>query len=76
LRLFEVVGINARYVPETLVRFRTGGVSTGSLRNIIRGNLEASRACRKNGFRGGPWFILSKIAHRLPQLIARPRGTS
>lgn len=72
LRLFEVAKIRAHYLPQTLVRMRMGGATTGSIRNIIRGNLEAARANRKNGFRGGPLFILSKLARRIPQFLARP----
>jgi glycosyltransferase involved in cell wall biosynthesis len=72
LRLFEVVKIRSRYLPQTLVRMRVGGATTGSWRNIVRGNLEAARASRKNGFRGGPLFMMSKMLRRVPQFLARP----
>jgi glycosyltransferase involved in cell wall biosynthesis len=74
LRLFEVVKIRSRYLPETLVRMRVGGATTGSWRNIVRGNIEAARASRKNGFRGGLLFMLTKMLRRLPQFLARPKA--
>ena len=73
LRLFEVQRIRSRYLASTLVRMRLGGATTGSLRNVIRGNLEASRACRRHGFGGGPLFIARKISRRIPQFFSRPR---
>jgi hypothetical protein len=72
LRLFERMKIRAKYLPRTLVRMRMGGATTGSFRNILRGNLEAAKSAQRNGFPGGWRFIASKIAGRLPQFWARP----
>ncbi len=72
LRLFECMKIRAKYLPRTLVRMRMGGATTGSVRNILRGNLEAAKSAQRNGFPGGWRFIASKIAGRLPQFWARP----
>jgi glycosyltransferase involved in cell wall biosynthesis len=74
LRLFEIVKLRTRYLPQILVRMRVGGATTGSWRNIIRGNVEAARACRKNGFRGGLLFMMTKTLRRLPQFLARPKA--
>ncbi len=73
LRLFEKERIKNRYLPEVLVRMRLGGATTGSIRNIIKGNLEAARACRKASFPGGIFFIARKIFRRFPQFFSRPR---
>jgi glycosyltransferase involved in cell wall biosynthesis len=70
LRLFEKHGIRSRHLPERWVRMRTGGMSNSSWRNVARGNIEAYRACRKNGYPVTPFFIVRKIASRLPQFIA------
>jgi glycosyltransferase involved in cell wall biosynthesis len=72
LRLFECMKIRAKYLPRTLVRMRMGGATTGSLRNIIRGNLEAAKSAQRNGFPGGWRFIASKLARRLPQYCTQP----
>jgi glycosyltransferase involved in cell wall biosynthesis len=71
LRLFERMRIRTRYLPRTLVRMRMGGATTGSLRNILRGNLEAAKSAQSNGFPGGLRFIASKIVSRLPQYWTR-----
>jgi glycosyltransferase involved in cell wall biosynthesis len=72
LRLFEIQAIRTAYLPSTLVRMRLGGATTGNWGNIIKGNLEAAHACRKNGFPGGLSFIASKIGRRVPQFFSRP----
>ena len=72
VRLFAVRGIRTRYIPRVLVKMRMGGHTNRSLRNVIRGNLEAYRACRINGIAVSPLFIVKKIASRLPQFLSRP----
>lgn len=73
LRLFEKERIKTRYLPQVLVRMRMGGATTGSIRNVIKGNLEAGKACKKAGFSGGIFFIARKIFRRLPQFFNRPQ---
>jgi glycosyltransferase involved in cell wall biosynthesis len=75
LRLFELVSMRTKYLPRTLVRMRMGGATTGSFRNILRGNLEAARSAQRNGFPGGWRFIASKIFSRLPQYWAQVRNS-
>jgi glycosyltransferase involved in cell wall biosynthesis len=69
LRLFETHRIKTRYIPERWVRMRIGGLSNNSWRNIARGNLEAYRACLKNGFHVTPFYMVRKVASRLPQFL-------
>ena len=75
LRLFEIAKIRSNYLPRTLVRMRIGGATTGSICNILRGNLEAANACRQHGYPGGLSFILGKLARRVPQFFTRPPRT-
>ena len=72
LRLLDIGKIRTAYLPEVLVRMRAGGASNASVRNVIRGNLEAARACRKHGLPGGVRFIAGKILSRIPQFLRRP----
>jgi hypothetical protein len=51
---------------------RMGGVSNRSVLNVIKGNLEAYRACRLHGLKVSPLFIARKILSRLPQFFRRP----
>jgi len=62
-------------IPRVLVRMRLGGATNKSLRNILAGNLECQRACRKHGLRIAPWFMISKWLSKLPQFVRRaPHG--
>lgn len=71
LRFFELHGVRSRHVPEVWVRMRMGGLSNRSIGNVLRGNLEAWLACRRNGFRVTPWFMVRKVAGRVSQFLSR-----
>ena len=71
LRFIEVAGLRNRYVPRFFVRMRMGGESTGSLRNIIRGNRSILRALRYYGFCPSPLFVVRRM---LPKLWASITG--
>lgn len=72
LRVFEVLKVKSTYIPKLIVKMRAGGVSNANLRNVIRGNVEALRACRKNGLRCAPTFLARKILGKVPQFFAGP----
>ena len=72
IRLFVARGIRTVYLPRILVKMRMGGHTNRSLRNVVRGNLEAYKACKANGIPVGPLFIARKITSRLPQFLRRP----
>jgi len=71
MRLLEVNRITSVHIPRILVKMRVGGATNSSLVNILKGNLEAYRACRKHGLAVTPLFMLRKIASRIPQFFAR-----
>ena len=73
LRFIGIHDIRTRYIPEVWVRMRMGGMSNNSIRNVIRGNIEAYLSCRANGLKVLPWFILSKVFSRLPQFVKAHR---
>lgn len=75
LRLLCVHKLRTRYMPKVWVRMRLGGVSNQSLLKIIYANMEAYRACKKHGLQVAiaPFFILKKIASRIPQFFIRPK---
>lgn len=72
MRLMEVHRIRSVYIPRVLVKMRVGGATNNSLGNILQGNLEAYRACRKNGLPVTPLFMLRKILSRIPQFFRKP----
>jgi glycosyltransferase involved in cell wall biosynthesis len=73
LRLFECMKIRSVYIPRTVVRMRMGGATTGSIRNILRGNIEAAKSAKSHGFSGGLFFMASKVIGRLNQYWVRPK---
>lgn len=70
-RMFHGDTLKYRYVPEVLVRMRTGGVSTGGWRNTLLLNREVLRACRENGISTSLPKILSKYPAKLLEFIRR-----
>jgi glycosyltransferase involved in cell wall biosynthesis len=71
MRLLEKHRIRSVYIPTVLVRMRMGGLTNKSVLNVLRGNLEAYRACRKNGLKVTPFFMVRKVLSRLPQFLRK-----
>lgn len=65
LRFVEVGKLRNRYIHRYFVRMRVGGESTGSLRNIIRGNLAIMRALRENGYHKSPLIVMRCMMHKI-----------
>ena len=59
-RIFKDADLRYRYLPEVLVRMRTGGASTNGWRSTLLLNREVLRACRENGIRTNLLMLLSK----------------
>jgi len=68
LRLIEKFGIRTKYLDRYMVRMRMGGESTGSIKNIVRGNKNIFRAFRKNGIKVSPLYPVYRL---LPKVIDR-----
>ena len=80
LRWFGSGEVVAAYVPDVLVRMRTGGASNRSLRQILRKTGEDYRALSTNALHGrrpgrvaGALTLVSKNVSKLPQLVRRRR---
>ena len=73
LRLLDMAQRKSAYIPAVQVRMRMGGQSTRSIRNIIAGSREVSRACRKHGLPGGTYFLIMRLLAKVPQFLQRPR---
>jgi glycosyltransferase len=68
LRFLGVGKINCHYIPEVLVKMKTGGASNRSLKNILRKSFEDYRALKKNGV-GGVWSLCCKNFGKIPQFF-------
>lgn len=54
MRLLECSGAKAIYLPEVLVKMRTGGATNARLRNVLSQNFEILNALRANGQPANP----------------------
>ena len=67
LRALHVQKLRSTYLPHELVKMRAGGETNSSVINVLKGNIEAYRSCRKYGLGVSPLFIARKILRKLPQ---------
>lgn len=72
MRFLSIYKIKSVYLPKVLVKMRLGGATNKSITNIIKGNIEAYRVCRKNGLKVTPFFVVTKILSRVPQFFSKP----
>lgn len=71
-RFLYTNGISYSYIPEVLVRMRTGGISTRSMVSNWILNKEIVRACQENGIKTNMLKVLSKYPRKIFQLIRKP----
>ncbi len=76
VRLLARHKISYNYIPKTLVKMRTGGLSTRNLKSNWILNKEIVRACAENGISTNLLKVISKYPKKIFQLIDRPRCTS
>lgn len=67
LRALHVQKLRSTYLPHELVKMRAGGETNSTVINVLKGNFEAYKSCRKYGLGVSPLFIARKILRKLPQ---------
>lgn len=67
LRFMEKEQIKNAYLDRCFVKMRWGGESTGSLKNIVRGNRNILRAFRDNGLKPSAFYLVRRL---LPKVWA------
>jgi glycosyltransferase involved in cell wall biosynthesis len=70
-RIFRDNTLTYRSLPETLVRMRIGGISTGGWRNTLLLNREVLRACRENGIDTNMFKICSKYPAKILEFLVK-----
>jgi len=73
VRFLSKYKITYSYIPNVLVKMRTGGISTQSLKNNWILNREIIRACSENGLKTNMLKVLSKYSTKILQLIEKPK---
>ena len=71
LRLLVKHRVSAVYLPEIIVRMRSGGASNAALANRLRANRMDRKAWEVNGLKPYPWTFLMKPLRKLPQYFRR-----
>ncbi len=71
LRVLERNKITTHYIPEVLVKMRTGGKSNRSLKNLLIKSSEDYKAWKVNDLNGGLYTILLKNISKLPQFFRK-----
>lgn len=74
LRFVHVNKIRINYVPEVLVKMRTGGVSNSGLKNRLRANLEDRKAWEINGVKPYFFTLFLKPLRKVTQFLISPAG--
>ena len=71
LRLLEKNKVSTIYYNRLIVKMRMGGESTGSLKNIIIGNIGVLRAFKKNGISISYLYPFYKITPKIIQFLKK-----
>ena len=69
LRMLLKHGIQATYIPEVLVKMRTGGMSNQSLKNRLKANLMDRKAWTVNDLSPYPWTLWMKPIRKIGQWV-------
>ncbi len=70
--LFRVINkknVRIEYYPHLLVKMEHGGVSNGSLQNVVKSNLEVLEVWRQNWYFVPYWIFISKPLRKLSQYL-------
>lgn len=65
--------IKTAYIPEVLVKMRTGGVSNATVNNRIQANIMDRKAWEVNDLKPYPWTMLLKPIRKIPQWLFKER---
>ena len=73
VRFIGKYNITYHYLPEVIVKMKTGGRSTKNLRSNLMLNREIIRACAENGIKTNYLKVYSKYLTKISQLFCRPK---
>jgi glycosyltransferase len=71
LRLFVKHNFHVRYLPEFIVKMRTGGISNASFRHRMEANREDRKAWKLNGLRPGFLTLYLKPMRKITQFLTK-----
>jgi glycosyltransferase len=71
LRILLKYGMRASYIPQVIVRMRSGGMSNASIFNRLRANREDRMAWKVNGLQPYFFTLYIKPLRKIPQFLTR-----
>ena len=74
LRFIEKHQVPSRFIPHYFVKMRMGGESTGSLKNIIKGNKNILRAFKQNSIPCPPFYLVRRLAPKAFSVVKTKLG--
>ena len=69
LRLFKQTHLSFYYLPETIVKMRTGGASNRSLKNVMQKSKEDFKALKRHGMPMPLFKLIWKNLSKIPQFL-------
>lgn len=75
LRVFRDKTLAISYLPEVITRMRIGGISTGSIKNLMNKTKEDYWVLRNNQMQFPILILVAKIVSKIPQLIFKKQKT-
>ena len=72
VRLFHTHQVSYSYIPEVLVKMRSGGASTQGIKSTLTINQEMLHSCRSHGISTNLPLIYSKYFSKVFQLVKKP----
>lgn len=71
LRFLMKYKISTYYIPDVLIKMRSGGISNRNLKNLAIKSFEDYKAWKVNNLNGGFYTILLKNLIKIPQFFRR-----
>ncbi len=73
MRFLEVKKIKVKYIPQIWVKFRVGGISNRSFKNILKQNHTILKALKKHNLKSNfIVFIINKLIIKIKEFYKRP----
>lgn len=74
LRFLEKYKVSSSYIPSVLVKMRMGGESNGTIKNIIKANIESYKAWKINKLHVSPLIFIKKPFSKLIQYLKKDKS--
>ena len=71
LRVMEKERLKVFYIDEVLVNMGFGGATTGSIKNILKGNIQCIKAFKINGFKPPALYSIIRLLPKVKQFFIK-----